>query len=140
MQRKSARRLLEAAGILVSLLIQADAGAHHSFNVHFVPEERVILDGVVTDFRFRNPHGQVEFDVTGDDGTVVQWRAETNSPNILRRRGWTERSIVPGDTVRVEGYPARDGSNFMRIYRVRFADGRELIGQRPTAGETAAED
>ena len=61
----------------------------------------------------------------------MEWKAETNSPNILRRRGWTEDSIKPGDRVKIEGYPARDGSQFMRVYRVIYADGHELVGQRP---------
>ena len=40
-------------------------------------------------------------------------------------------TIKPGDQVTVEGYPARDGSPSMRVYRVTFPDGRELVGQRP---------
>ncbi len=107
------------------------AKAHHSFAVHFVPDEIVTVSGVVTEFRFRNPHGLVFFAVREDDGTEVVWRAETNSPNVLRRRGWSEKSIRPGDRVTIEGYPARDESASMRIYRVTFDDGRELIGQRP---------
>ncbi len=66
---------------------------------------------------------------------MEHWRVETNSPNILKRRGWSEDSIAAGETITVEGYPARDGSNYMRIYRVTFADGRELIGQRPARDE-----
>ena len=115
--------------------------AHHSFPVHFVPGELVTVSGVVTQFRFRNPHGLLSFTVKNEAGEEVQWRAETNAPAILRRRGWTEMSIEPGDEVTVEGYPARDGSNFMRVYKVTFADGRELVGQRPDpAAAAGAED
>ncbi len=108
------------------------ADAHHSFAVHFVPDQMVEVSGVVTEFRFRNPHGLVFFAVEGDEGEET-WRAETNSPNVLRRRGWSEDSIAVGDRITVEGYPARDDSTTMRIARVIFADGRELIGQRPPA-------
>ncbi len=105
--------------------------AHHSFPVHFVPGKLITVEGVVTDFSFRNPHGLLHFTVTDAAGAGVEWKAETNSPNILRRRGWTEDSIKPGDRVKIEGYPARDGSQFMRVYRVIYADGHELVGQRP---------
>jgi hypothetical protein len=71
---------------------------------------------------------------TSSDGVTGSWKIETNSPNILRRRGWSPESIAPGDEVVIEGFPTRDGSNAMRVYRIRFADGRELIGQRPAAG------
>lgn len=117
-----------------SLACGGAAQAHHSFAVHFVPDETVALSGVVTEFRFRNPHGLVFFTVRGDDGVEREWRAETNSPNVLRRRGWDDESIRPGERVTIEGYPARDESAYMRIYRVTFEDGRELIGQRPMPG------
>ncbi len=126
-------RHLTAAVIAAAALAPA-ARAHHSFAVHFLPEEIVTISGIVAEFRFRNPHGVVSLDVAGEDGEVEQWKVETNSPNILKRRGWSEDSIAAGDRITVEGYPARDGSRFMRIYRVSFADGRELIGQRPAVG------
>jgi Family of unknown function (DUF6152) len=85
----------------------------------------------VSEFSFRNPHGLLMLTAKSADGKPEEWKIETNSPNILRRRGWSETSIKPGDRVMVEGYPARDGSNFMRVYRVTFPDGRELVGQRP---------
>lgn len=107
--------------------------AHHSFAVHFVPEGRVVIEGEVTEFRFRNPHGLIFVAADDGDGGVEEWRVETNSPSILRRRGWSPDSIEPGERVTIEGYPARDGSNSMRVYRLEFADGRELIGQRPSA-------
>src|SRR5690606_27259640 len=104
------------------------------FAVHFVPDETITLSGVVTEFRFRNPHGLLFFTVRGEDGTEQTWKAETNSPNVLRRRGWTETSIRAGERVTLEGYPARDDSAYMRIARVTFEDGRELIGQRSAPG------
>jgi hypothetical protein len=75
-----------------------------------------------------------------DVGQQAEWKIETNSPNILRRRGWSETSIKAGDRVTVEGYPARDGSNFMRVYRVTYPDGRELVGQRPDPNAPSSED
>jgi hypothetical protein len=91
----------------------------------------VTVRGTVDEFTFRNPHGVLLVTAEGEGGAAQQWKIETNSPNILRRRGWTESSIKAGDSVTIEGYPARDGSNFMRVYRVVYADGRELVGQRP---------
>lgn len=125
----SRTRVVVTAILLV--LASAEAAAHHSFAVHFVADKIVGVTGVVTEFSFRNPHGVITLKVEGKDGAAQQWKAETNSPNILRRRGWTEASIKPGDRIKVEGYPSRDGSNYLRLYRVIFADGRELVGQRP---------
>ena len=126
-----------AAAAVVSFV--APAAAHHSFAVHFVADEMITVSGVVTEFSFRNPHGMLLVAVE-DAGEQAEWKIETNSPNILRRRGWSETSIKAGDRVTVEGYPARDGSNFMRVYRVTYPDGRELVGQRPDPNAPSSED
>ncbi|HEX6996929.1 MAG TPA: DUF6152 family protein [Gammaproteobacteria bacterium] len=128
---------VRAAAVALGLLLAAPGVAHHSFAVHFVGDRLVTVSGIVQEFRFRNPHGIVV--LAADDGGG-EWRAETNSPNILRRRGWAPDSIKPGDHVTIEGYPARDGSSSLRIYRVIYPDGRELIGQRPAAGVADGED
>ena len=120
-----------AAVLVAAAFGVAPASAHHSFAVHFVADRLITVQGTVDEFTFRNPHGVLLVTAEGENGAAQQWKIETNSPNILRRRGWTESSIKPGDVVTIEGYPARDGSNFMRVYRVSYADGRELVGQRP---------
>jgi hypothetical protein len=122
------------------LAAAAPVFAHHSFAVHFVADRLIEVSGVVEEFTFRNPHGVLTLTAKADDGTAQHWKIETNSPNILRRRGWTETSIKPGDAVTVEGYPARDGSNFMRVYRVIYPDGHELVGQRPDPNVVSGDD
>lgn len=107
--------------------------AHHSFAVHFVDNKTIEVSGTVTAFRFSNPHGVLSFDVKKDDGSIEQWRAETNSPNVLRRRGWSKDSLKAGDSITVLGFPSRDGTPYMRISKVTFADGHELIGQGMSA-------
>jgi hypothetical protein len=99
------------------------AMSHHSFAVFFDADKRVTVSGTVTEFLFRNPHGLIRLDVAGEGGKKQVWRAETNSPSILERRGWTRDSLKPGDTITVEGWPARDGTNYLRMRKVTRADG-----------------
>jgi len=130
-RERGSSRLVRIAAALLALGAAASAAAHHSFAVHFVADKIVTVKGTVEEFSFRNPHGLLTLTAKDANGAEQHWRIETNSPNILRRRGWSEDSIKPGDQVTVEGYPARDGSPSMRVYRVTFPDGRELVGQRP---------
>jgi hypothetical protein len=121
-----------------ALLATTTAQAHHSFAVHFEAEATREVKGVVEKFLFANPHGMLFFNVTDANGQTTQWRAETNSPNILRRRGWSKDSLKAGDEITVLGFPARDGTSYMRISKITFADGRELVGQGaapPAQGE-----
>ena len=67
--------------------------------------------------------------VKSDSGEDQTWRAETNSPNVLRRRGWSKYSIKAGDNVTIEGYPSRDGSYNLRVHKVILQDGKILPGQ-----------
>ena len=112
------------------------ASAHHSFAVYFDPAKNVTITGKVTAFRFTNPHGMIALDVTGADGKVSEWRAETNAPVVLVRRGWTRDIIKPGDTVTIEGWASRDGRPYMRLRRALDAKGK-LIGSAPF-GQTDA--
>jgi len=123
------RHIKELAVVAALALVAPLAQAHHSFAVHFVSDRVVTVKGTVTAFKFTNPHGIVTFSVTKDDGSVEEWRAETNSPNALRRRGWTKDSIKVGEDVEIIGFPTRDGKPYVRISKLTFADGRELLGQ-----------
>ena len=132
--------VVRIAATLFALGAAGSAAAHHSFAVHFVADKIVTVKGTVEEFSFRNPHGLLMLTAKDASGAEQHWRIETNSPNILRRRGWSEESIKPGDQVTVEGYPARDGSPSMRVYRVTFPDGRELVGQRPDPSVVPGQD
>jgi hypothetical protein len=119
-----------AAVAALTLTLATTAGAHHSFAVFFDTDAKLVkVTGVVRDFQFRNPHGVITVQVPQGKGGIT-WRAETNSPSILRRRGWSPESLHPGDTVTLEGWPARDGTRYMRLKSASLADGR-MIGQPP---------
>jgi hypothetical protein len=123
-------KTIKSAGMLAAMfsaLFCAAAVAHHSFAVFFDNEEGVVsVRGVVTEFKFTNPHGIIRVNVKGKDGATEEWKAETNSPSILERRGWTRNSLKPGDEIILEGWRARDGAKYMRMRKVTHADGRPV--------------
>ena len=120
--------LLVVAAALAAWPIAAQA--HHSFAAFFDPDKSVSVTGTVTEFRFTNPHGMVALDVKKADGTVEHWRAETNAPVVLVRRGWTRDAIKPGDIVTIDGWPSRDGRKYMRLRAMKDAKGKP-IGAAP---------
>lgn len=125
-------RLVSAATALI--IASATVHAHHSFAVHYDSSKPVTKEGVVTDFRFTNPHGILMLDVTNAKGVKESWTVETTSPTYMRRSGWNKDMIKPGDHVIVEGWAARDGSRLMRINAVKRPDGTQ-IGGRQQAGD-----
>jgi DNA/RNA endonuclease YhcR with UshA esterase domain len=100
--------------------------AHHSAPVFYKIDERVTVSGTVTEFRFSNPHAILKFEVVDEHGQKQEWTAETTSPSILRRRGWSQTSFKPGEKVKLEGMPSIDGSYLIRITRAFREDGTEI--------------
>jgi hypothetical protein len=120
--------------MLFSTLVVAagSALAHHSAPVFYKVDERITVSGTVSEFRFSNPHAILKFEVVADNGETQHWTAETTSPSILRRRGWSQTSFVPGEKVKLEGMPSIDGSYLMRITRAFREDGTEIGVPRGT--------
>ncbi len=124
--RMSPWRALSLSPLLALLCAgMLPAVAHHSFAVFFDADSSIMVSGVVQEFQFRNPHGLIRISVAGKAGEET-WKAETNSPSILERRGWKRDSLKVGDSITIEGWPARDGSNYLRVRAVRRADGTPI--------------
>ena len=119
--------MITRSGLFVALVLAAGgAFAHHSAPVFYKVDDRATISGTVTEFRFSNPHAILKFEVVAADGEKQQWTAETTSPSIQRRRGWSQESFKPGETVKLEGMPSLDGSYLMRITRAWREDGTEI--------------
>ena len=118
---------ITTAGLMLLLALSVTpAYAHHSAAVFYNNSGNISLTGKVARFNFRNPHAIVELLVTNADGQEERWTCETSAPSALRRRGWSQESITAGETVTVEGMPARDGSLLMHINRLIKQDGTEV--------------
>ena len=115
-----------AIAVLTLALISSSVPAHHSSALFYDVEARITVSGTVEEFRFSNPHAILRFVVTTDSGEAQHWTAETTSPSVLRRRGWSQQSFSPGDVVTLEGMPSLDGSWLMRITRAFREDGSEI--------------
>ena len=124
-KRRFGRRIRAGALVGVSLAA-ATAAAHHSAALFYDLKGHAEVTGTVIEFRFANPHAVLKLDVVGEDGETQHWTAETTSPSILRRRGWSQESFEPGEKVRIEGLPSVDGSYLIRIQRAFREDGSEI--------------
>jgi len=116
--------ILIACGFAVSRPILA----HHS-SAAYDMEHPVNLKGVVTNMEWGNPHVFIFVDVKDDSGNVEQWRVEGNSPNMLVRSGWKREMIKTGDTLQVNGAPAKNGSKVMRLITLTLPNGQKYDGQ-----------
>ena len=126
-------RYLACATGLVLVLGTSAVFAHHGTNISYDPTKEVTLTGVVTKFVWANPHGQLFFDVKGQDGKVVTWGGEMHSIALLTRSGWTRNTLKAGDTISVRGYPSRAGTPFMVVQEVNL-NGKSYFRDLPSQG------
>lgn len=89
------------AAVLGVLTISSVLFAHHGSSVLYDPANRITLKGTVTRFLWSNPHAQIYFDVKDDEGRIVHWGGELNSPAGLTKGGWTRYSLRPGDQITI---------------------------------------
>ncbi len=128
MEHISKRHALKLMGI--ALLLAPVVQAHHSTNANFDRSSIISVAGVITEYRFQNPHTQILMDVTTESGDVENWMVELSAKNQLVRGGWTGEEFAVGQTITVfgwEGYRVR--STFLQ--RAIMPDGSELRPPRP---------
>ena len=116
-------RTMIVATVSAATLLATSALAHHS-GAMFDRSKAVTLSGVVKDWQWTNPHTALILDVAGDQGRVVEWNLEGQSPQVLRGRGWNRGVMKVGDKVVVRTNPLRDGGLGGSIVTVTTADGR----------------
>jgi hypothetical protein len=102
------------------------AHAHHSQS-EFDFRQNVTLEGTVTELRWLSPHARLYVDVVNDKGEVENWNFELPSPTTLMRRGWTRKSLVPGDRVTVNGARAKNFPTIAYARSIRDAEGKPMF-------------
>jgi hypothetical protein len=100
----SIRSLLVALGA-VALLIPI-AHAHHS-PASFDLNKSITVRGLVKKVEWFNPHVYVFIEETTSTGQKVEWEIEVLPPMALRGSGWTKETLRAGDTMVVNGNPAK---------------------------------
>jgi hypothetical protein len=112
---------------LMPLLLATQLYSHHSFSAVYDGTKQTTVAGVVTQFRFVNPHAMMYLDVKDDSGKVVKWIVEFDGRLNLSNFGWTETSIKAGEHVTVTGNPSHTEPNRVFFLKLLHADGTELV-------------
>jgi len=121
-------RTLRIAMALTALLPAAAALGHHSAGALYLVNETIVIEGVVTEFRFVNPHVRLYVEVESASGEPEIWLAEGQSKNVLLREGWNGQELKPGDRVTLTGNPPRNGSHSIQWSSMRVLGAGTLGG------------
>jgi hypothetical protein len=122
----------------MTIAFPASVRAHHSFAV-YEPTLQIKLAGVVTSFKWGNPHVYLEIDASDPkSGETRHWLLEGASTSILNRAGWKFNMLKPGDMVTVIVSPLRTGEPAALLKQLTLADGRKF-GNGAAAGRVTIE-
>jgi hypothetical protein len=114
--------------VVPALALSAPAASpHHAFSPVYDEKRTITVSGVVTKFRFVNPHAMLYLDVADDSGKVAMWTVEFAGRLNLGDGGWTAETIKAGERVTVSGNPTHTGTERMFFRRLLRADGSELL-------------
>ena len=110
--------------------------AHHS-EAALDRDNATTVTGTVTKWVFANPHPTVflDGDVKDSQGKTVNWFAAGGGGVLgLRQAGWTNKTLVPGDRVLVQGEQVKDGRPVLALRKLYRCSGEEVpVGYDPTA-------
>ena len=119
-------RILATAVFLVCVLVvSAPLFAHHG-SAAFDTTKKVTVKGIVTEWRWVNPHCYIRLDAKDDQGNIVHWVGEAENPAFLVSRGWSPRDVKVSDEVTMVLIVAKNGATIGRVQTVTLADGRTL--------------
>lgn len=119
------------AATTVAFGLMQPAIAHHSSSPHFDPNKPIVLEGVVTEFRFVNPHAYLYLDVTNADGSITSWNCEMAAASPLKRHGWTAELFTPGTKVKIDGTAARRDAHGCAFQSGTLEDGTRIARNGP---------
>lgn len=120
---------MKRPAVLVSTaLVTLAAHAHHSAAMYDM-EQLVTVEGTVLQYDWANPHVYIRIEQLTESGERIEWSVEGYPPAAMRRSGWSERTLRPGDALSVTGNPTKDARN-MGLYPATIeVSGRTLFEQ-----------
>ena len=116
--------------MILALLYGGSAAAHHAFAADYEAGNEGVVEGVITDVMYKNPHARYYLEVQTADGGTETWDLQTMNLMMLGRVGWKKDTLKVGDRVRVEGILGRNNTRRMSINVVTHEDGRVISPQR----------
>jgi hypothetical protein len=88
--------------------------------------------GTVKEFLWANPHTLIYLEVPGISGKSDVLAFEGGSAGIMRRNGWSRRSVKVGDKLTIEFHPRRDKKPGGMLITATLTDGTKLGWQPAT--------
>jgi hypothetical protein len=123
---KMNRKVQVVALAFAFLMLGAVVSAHHSA-AHY-SKQAMTTEGQVVEYRWRNPHVYVVWEVKGAAGEKTHWVGELSSVTTMIADGLTKDSLKPGDEIKVVACPSmKPGSTEAWVRSITKKDGKVIV-------------
>ncbi|HTM04070.1 MAG TPA: DUF6152 family protein [Vicinamibacterales bacterium] len=123
------RRIIVAGAAGLALLLGTiSVFAQHTPGAKFDLKKPLTLTGTVTQIDWANPYVHILMKVPGQGQALpALWAVEVENPLLLEDAGWNQDMLPLGETIRVEGYAARNGSKQISGNKVTMTSSNKPI-------------
>lgn len=126
MHRKLQFVAFVSAVVVAFLMLGAVVSAHHSA-AHY-SKDAMTTQGVVVEYKWRNPHVYVVWEVKRPTGETTHWIGELSSVTTMISDGLTKDSLKVGDEIKVIACPSMTpGSTEAWVRTITKADGTVVV-------------
>jgi len=112
------------------------ASAHHGFASHFFQDRLIRIEGTIKQFDFINPHSFLHIETVNDAGETVVYVCDMQAKTQLVRRGVGKDMFKVGESIVVDGFPARRNPLRCEFGEAHFADGSSFTGRSTDKART----
>ena len=113
--------------ISVLTLFAGVLSAHHGRAGYDTKGQGVTLRGVVTEYKWINPHVFLNWNVKNEKGEIVEWTGEFSSPTTMISEGMGKTTFKPGDEIIATVIPAKGNVPHGLMLKIVKPDGTVLV-------------
>jgi hypothetical protein len=115
------------SALAVALLLPGPVVLAHHSAAHY-SKEAMTTRGVVVEYKWRNPHVYVVWEVKGKSGETTHWIGELSSVTTMISDGMTKDSLKQGEEIEVIACPSMNpGSTEAWVRTIKKTDGTVII-------------
>ena len=119
--------ILAFAALVMALVFGGVLSAHHGRAGYDTAENGKVVKGVVTEYRWLNPHVFILWNAKDESGNTVTWTGEFSSPSSMLSEGMSKASFHPGDEIAVTVIPAKGGTPYGLVLKIARPDGKVVV-------------
>jgi hypothetical protein len=115
------------SAIAVLALFTGVLSAHHGRAGYDTKGQGITLRGVVTEYKWINPHVFLNWNVKNEKGEVVEWTGEFSSPTTMISEGMGKNTFKAGDEIIATVIPAKGNVPHGLFLKITRADGQVVV-------------